>query len=453
MELNVTLEEMIDYLLFISSLFLLIGSIYISFKTRFVQVRLFPDFFRKLVHSISLKDSGCKTTVLPHRALFTAMSTTLGIGTIVGPTIAISLGGPGALLGFLVTSVLGSAATYTEVSLSVMHRTRASSGAIIGGPMGYLKKLLSERMAKWYALSCCILMTAWSAAQANQLAAIFNSPLLGKYAVDPAVSGAVVAALVLFSLFGGIKRISTISSKMVPLMFVLFLGSTSWILLSNIEKLPGVISLMFSSSLSPSAMGSGAMVGSVVSALRWGVLKSIQSTEAGVGTQTIPHSMTGSEDAVSQGTLAMISTYTSGFIAFLAGCVVLVTGTWQDPDLPLGISMVAASFYMYFSDFGVVIITFCTFLFAFGTILGNSYNGSQSFVYLADPRRIRYYFGLSAIAIVVGAVSEVKTVWSVVDIFLVGMAIPHMFALMKYVFNGERVTALEVRKEGVLAGE
>lgn len=430
-----TLESIMDYILFVSCIFLLIGSIYISFKTRFVQLRLFPDLFKMFFRSISLKEGNTTHTVLPHKALLTAMSTTLGIGTLAGPVIAIHLGGPGALLGFLFTSIIGSAATFTEVSLCVKHRSRLNTGLIIGGPMEYLKKLLSPVLAKWYAISCCILMTAWSGAQANQLAAIFDSPLLGDYRISPMLSGLTVAGLVLYSLFGGIKRISSFSAKMVPLMFILFLGSSFWILFSNWEKLPSIFGMIFSSAFSPYAMASGTLVGGLMSTLRWGIFKGTQATEAGIGTQTIPHSMTDSEDAIAQGTLSMISTYTAGFVAFLSGCVVLVTDTWQNPGLPMGISMVAASFHMYFSNTGLVVVAFCTFLFGCGTSLGNSYNGSQCFIYLAGIKRIHYYFIFSACVIFVGAITEVKTFWSVIDVFLAGMAIPHMFALMKYAYK------------------
>src|SRR5579883_861770 len=167
-----------DYLLFVSCLFILAGCIFLTWKTRFVQVRFIPDLFRRLRAQKGQESSG---TISPRKALFTAMSTTLGISTIVGPVIAIRLGGPGALLGFLITAFLGSAATYTEVSLSVQYRKKLESGAIMGGPMQYLKGLFSPFAAKWYAICCLILMMAWSAAQANQLAAIFDSPFLGAY--------------------------------------------------------------------------------------------------------------------------------------------------------------------------------------------------------------------------------------------------------------------------------
>lgn len=421
----------IDYILFVACVFLFIGSLYITWKTRFVQFSMLPNLVKLFFQTPNAQKQENSQTVLPHKALMTAMSTTLGVTTIAGPAIAISVGGPGALIGFLITSIFGSAATFTEVSLSIKYRKK--SGFLIGGPMEYLKSLLSPKMAAWYAVSCCIVTTAWSSAQANQLAAIFNSPLLGDYRIDPIITGAIIAMLVLFTLFGGIKRISAISAKMVPAMFVLFLGSSFWILMANADKLPNVLATIFQSAFTPYAMASGALVGGVMSTMRWGILKGLQATEAGVGTQTIPHSLSETNDPIAQGTLSMVSTYTAGFVAFLSGCVVLVTDTWQNPDLPAGISMIAASFHMYFSNIGLAVVAICTFLFGFGTILGNSFNGSQCFIYLLDPKRIRYYFGLSAIVLFVGAITEVKTLWSIIDIFLIGMALPHMYALVRYV--------------------
>jgi len=428
-------ETIMDYVLFLSCIFLLIGSIYISVKLKFIQFSLISNLFKLFSQSLAHQRSNPQENqqmILPHKALFTAMSTTLGISTIAGPAIAISLGGPGALIGFLFTSILGSAATFTEVNLCVKFRNKLSCGKIIGGPMEYLKVLLSQKMAKVYALSCCILMTAWSGAQANQLAAIFDSPLLGDFRLPKEITGFIVAALVYIALFGGIKRVSALASKMVPLMFVLFLGSCLWILSANIHQLPSLFATIFSSAFTPYAMANGSLVGGIVSALRWGILKGTQTTEAGIGTQTIPHSMTNSEDALSQGALAMISTYTAGFMGFLSGCVVLLTNTWQDPEIPMGISMIATSFYMYFSDAGLWIITFCSFLFAFGTSLGNSYNGSQCFMYLLGSKHIRYYFAFIAVVIFISSISDVKIIWSMIDIFLVFMAIPHMCALMRY---------------------
>lgn len=437
-----------DYILFGVCLFILAGSIYISIKTRFVQLRFIPSLFKMLANSLFHRNhKDCHHTIAPHKALFTAMSTTVGISTIVAPVIAISLGGPGALIGFLLTSFFGSAATYTEVNLCIQYRKRLENGTIMGGPMQYLKFLFSPTIAKWYAVGCFILMAAWSSAQANQLAAILNSPLLEPFRIPTVISGLIISCLVIMTLMGGIKRISELSSKLVPVMFLLYLGSCLWIILFNIDKLGEIFSTIISSAFSPYALASGTLVGGVVASLRWGIFKGIQTCEAGIGTQTIPHSMAQTDDPISQGTLAMLSTYTAGCIAFLSGIVALITQTWLNPELPLGISMVASSFQQYFSSIGIVIVVISTFLFAFGTILGNSYNGSQCFHYLTDNKKTPYYLALTACMIFLGSIAEVKTVWSLVDIVLAGIAIPHMTALVLYIYRNPNALPLDLAKD------
>lgn len=430
------LEMISDYILFISCIFILSGSIFISFRTRFIQLRFIPEIIKMLRLSfINRKKKEGLYTILPHRALFTAMSTTLGIGTIVGPVIAIHWGGPGALVGFLLTAFFGSAATYTEVNLCIKFRKKLENGAIEGGPMQYLRYILSPKAAQWYAICGSLLMAAWSAAQANQLAAILDSPLLGDYRIPTVISGGILSLIVLLILIGGIKRVSSISSKLVPIMFILYLGSISWILFSNADKFLWVCNEIFRSAFVPYAMASGTLVGGIVSSMRWGIFKGIQATEAGVGTQTIPHSMAETNDAHSQGILAMLSTFSAGIIGFLSGCVALVTETWQDPSLPLGISMIASSFQIYFSYVGIAIVAISTLLFAFGTILGNSYNGSQCFSYLTDSKKTHYYYIVTALIIFIGTISGVKTVWSLIDIGLACLVLPHMAALMLYTYK------------------
>lgn len=422
-----------DSLLYVSCIFILAGSVFLSFKTRFIQFRFLPHLFRMAAGLFS--KSGRKEgqhTILPYKALFTAMSTTLGIGTIVGPVIAIHLGGPGALLGFLLTSFFGAATTYVEVSLSVRSRQKLPSGQIMGGPMQYLKLLFSPAAAKGYAICCFLLMISWSGAQANQLAAILDSPLMGSFRIPAALSGALMAGIVLFLLLGGIKRIGSIESKLIPVKFVLYLGACFWILFSDLPKLAEVLGIIFRSAFSPYAMASGSLVGGLMSSLRWGIFKGTQACEAGVGTQTIPHSMAETDDPSAQGALAMFSTYAAGFIGFLSGCVALVTGTWEDPSLPLGMSMVAASFKLYFASLGVAAIASCALVFAFGTILGNSYNGSQCFGYLTQNKKLPLYYAATCLMIFLGSIADAKAIWSYTDIVLSCIALPHMAALILY---------------------
>ena len=231
---------------------------------------------------------------------------------MISPILAIRLGGPGALVGYLLTAFLGSAATFTEVTLSVSHRTRLPNGQIMGGPMQYLERLISHRLAKWYALLCLILEAAWSGAQSNQLAALLASPQLGSFSIPTMITGSALAIFVLLFLIGGIRRIAELSGKLVPLMFVLCVGACFWIIFSNISMLPAITVEIFKSLFSPYAMATGALIGGITSSMRWGIFKGVQTSEAGVGTQTIPHSMAETQDPVHQGILAMVSTYSAG---------------------------------------------------------------------------------------------------------------------------------------------
>lgn len=429
---NETLNLITDGFLYLSCLFILLGSIIISFKLGFIQLKLIPFLFRNMKKEDKAVEGD--HTISPQRALFTAMSTTLGMGTIVAPIIAISYGGPGALIGFLLTAFFGSAATYSEVSLSIQHRKKLDNGMIMGGPMQYLKNLLSPAIAKFYAVGCFMLMVSWSGAQSNQLAAILDSPMLGAYSIPKYVTGIVLAIVVMAVLIGGIKWIGAISAKLVPMMFVLYLGSCFWIFFSNLALIPSIFADVIQSALHPHALASGVVVGGIFSALRWGIFKGLHVSEAGIGTQTIPHSMAETSDPSSQGMLAMASTYSSGFLALLSGFVALITNTWQNPEIPLGINMVAASFEMYFPTFGLGIVTLATFLFAFGTILGNSYNGSQCFTYLTDNKGVYFYFGLTSIVVLLGAVADVQIMWAYTDLILAAITIPHMAALVKAAF-------------------
>jgi AGCS family alanine or glycine:cation symporter len=439
-----TLHAAFEILLFSFCLVLLLGSMWLTLKLRFVQVRLLPSLFKRL---FSTRKEGhllnAQNSVAPYKALFTAMSTTLGIGTIVAPVIAIALGGPGALPGFLLTAFFGSAATYAEVKLSVIYRKQSDSGKIMGGPMQYLKEILSKRAALLYAIFCLILMVVWSGAQSNQVAAILDSPLMGDFRIPKMITGLAVASLVVFLLVGGIKRIGDFSSKMVPVMFVLYLGASFWIFFSNFEKVPAIFNMIIDSMMTPYSMATGAIVGGAVSAVRWGIFKGIHVSEAGIGTQTFPHSMTEVEDPEAQGALAMLSTYTAGFLAFLSGCIALMTGTWEDGAHTLGIGMVAASFEMYFSSFGTAIIAISALLFGLGTILGNSFNGGECFGYLTKNHLSKYYFVGMALMVFIGALARVETLWAMTDIILGMMALLHMTALIIAVKQEKEIAIVE----------
>ncbi len=421
-----------DVFLFVTTLIVLGASLLLSIKTRFIQFRKIPYMLRQffsLIFKRHPEEEG-PDTVRAHKALFTAMSTTIGISTIVSPFIAMRLGGPGAILGFLLATFLGAAVNFTEVTFAVSYRKTHPTKGIAGGPMQYLHDEIRPFLAKWYALFTFLLMLGWSAAQANQLGAILSSPQLGNINIPTWATGLFLAATIMLILLGGIKRIANFSAKLVPAMFFLYVGGALWIVCLNLDQLPAIAKLVFQSALAPQNFGSGVVVGGIVSAFRWGVFKGLHSNEAGVGTQTIPHSMAETEVPSEQGILSMIATYSAGFICILSSLVALMTETWINPELGLGIDMVAYSFQSYFSTAGLIIVALSAFLFAFGTILGNSYNGSQCYIYLTKSKYLTAYYIATGLLVFVGCIIDVAAIWSIVDFMLVPVLVPHILSIV-----------------------
>lgn len=428
---------MLNLLLMVSGCVMLLVSLFITLQTRFIQFRALPQLWRLF---FGRQETGQEGAISSRSALLTAMSTTIGISTIVGPVIAIRLGGPGALVGFLLAVVLGAATSYAEVSFAVRYRERIGN-RYFGGPMQYLSKLFSPGFGKFYALGCSILMLAWSAAQANQVAAIFSSSVMGAWKVPLWASGSILAVGVVAILVGGIRRVAAVSSSLVPIMFVLYLGASFCVIALNWQMIPSLLAVVFKSCFVPQTFSQGVVIGGIVSAFRWGVLKGLQGTEAGVGTQAIPHSSAHVARPTDQGILAMASIYSAGFVILISSLTALISSTWLDPHLQLGIDMVVATFQQTFSVYGGILIAISAFLFGFGTILGNGYNGLECYSFLTKGEQQIPYYCMTGLMVFLGAIGDVQTVWSYVDLVLIAVMVPHALALLQMVRTQKELLA------------
>ncbi len=416
-----------NLILFISFLFLLLGSFILSIKTKFIQIRTLPKIFKLLFQNLTNSSTTIirKKTISPQKALFTAMSTSIGIGNIVSPVVAIKLGGPGALLGFILAAIFGGASTFTEVALAIKHRKLQKTGQINGGPMEYLSDSFGKIWGKIYAGAGLILFVAWSAKQSNTLA-----DLLQPYRIPEVFTGLILTFFVGFFLIAGIKQIGNLSAKLVPTMFFLYTFSSSWIILQNLDKIPTIIKLIFTSAFTPQAIAGATTGYGLLQAMRWGLGNGFYANEAGIGTATIPHSMSQTTNATEQGLLAIISVYTNGFLCLLSGFVVLLTDTWKLNNVGIGINAIIKSFSYYFPNIGIIILTFSAILFAFGTIVGNGYNGSQCFRYLFSSRNKKWYLLLLTVAVFIGTILDVESVWMLSDFFIIPVAIPNIIGIV-----------------------
>lgn len=432
-----------DLVVLSATLLILIACILLTLRLRFVQVRAIPYMLSLFVKNVFQKSDKKRSfeSIQASKALFTAMSTSIGIGNIVAPVIAIELGGPGALIGFVLTSFFGAAVTFTEVTLALKHRKVRPDKRVMGGPMQYLNDGISPFWGSFYAYSGLILLILWCTNQSNTLA-----DLLVPYHVPTYFTASVTSLLVAAILFGGIRRISEFAAKVVPVMFILYSAAALWILGLYVKHLPEVMHLIYTSLFSKqAALGT---VGGVpwVMALRWGLAKGFQSNESGIGTASIPHSMSASRKPVDQGILSMVAVYSNGFLCILTGLVVLVTGVWKDHQAGIGINIVLKAFSHHIPVFGTVVLVLCSILFVLTTILGNAYNGSQCFAHVTGYRGLKLYYVLIAFSVFVGAILDVEFVWTYVDLFVIPVAFPHVIGLLCIVY-GERL-GLQAWREG-----
>jgi AGCS family alanine or glycine:cation symporter len=404
--------------------------IILTLLTRFAQVRAFPKFLSLITGGLSeeaLAKSGLKETkdvnsLSSFHALFAAIATTMGMGNIVGPSMAIMVGGPGALFWLLVYIVLGSVIKFAEVTFAVSTRVKTAEGKIIGGPMQYLKEV-SPLIAHWYNGAIIVLLMSWSSLQSNTLANILVQEHIPAW-----FTGLALAVLTFVVLRGGAQRFGTLASALVPVMFVLYITSALFILLRDIDALRSAIMLVFSSITTRAAAVGGFAGASVFQAMRIGVLRGILMTEAGVGTAAIPHSLADTNKPSDQGVLAMCSMVSDAMLSMISGLLALVTGLWMQGEFRS--TLVYEVFLMNLPFWGRYILVISVVLFVLTTVIGNSFNGMQSFNVLTRYRWVNGYIATIVAIVFCGALVSAPLVWEIADTIMVFVAIPNLIGLV-----------------------
>ncbi len=419
----------------IPTIVLFLGTgIILTLKSRFIQIRAFPRFLQ-LVRGGIEKGHTKAHTISSFRALLSAMATTIGMGNIVGPSMAISIGGPGALFWIIFYIFFGAVTKYTEVTFAVHSRTTSKQGDIIGGPARYLG-LVFPALGSWYAALTIVLFTGWSSIQVNTLSCIWQQE-----GVPPWITGLVAVAILLAVVLGGVERIGYFASRVVPLKFMLYMSFALLILLKDIPALGRAIIAVFSSAFSfNAAVGGVAGLGAFV-ALREGIYKSIFITEAGLGTSSIPHALADVERPSDQGILALYSGLADMFLCTLSGLLTLVTGVWLSGKL--NNTLIYEAFKLHSPIAGAqYALMVAILLFVITALIGNTYNGSQSFAAVTGYRYVKAYYLVAAAIAFSGALVAVPLLWNIMDIVLTFVAVPNLLGILYLAFKFPHVVLL-----------
>lgn len=410
-------------LLSIPALILFLGTaIFLTIKLKFIQFRAFPRFLSLITTGIPQRHTKAKT-LSSWTALFSAMSSTMGIGNIVGPPMAISLGGPGALFWLIVYIFFGSVTKFTEVTFAVFTKKTTLTNNILGGPTQYLR-LVSPYLGNFYAFLTVFLFTTWSSVQVNTLACVWEQENIANWII-----GLAVTSLLLLVVLGGVKRIGFVASKIVPLNFIVYVSLSLFILLNHWYLLKDSIILVLTSAFSYKAAVGGFMGASMFKAMREGIYKGIFVTEAGVGTASIAHALSEVKNPTDQGILAMYSGIADILLCSLSGLLTLSTGIWASDKL--GNVWVYEAFKMYFPRFGSWAFLLIVFLFVLSALIGSAYNGSQSFLALVGKYKyVKIYYLVSALIAFSGALVHMPLLWQFMDIILALVAFANLIGII-----------------------
>ncbi|MEP0201861.1 MAG: sodium:alanine symporter family protein [Halioglobus sp.] len=407
-------------------LVLLLGTgLYLSLGLRFVTVRKIPMALRLLLQGRSGKGEG---DISPFSALMTSLSATIGTGNIAGVATALALGGPGALFWMWITALLGMATKYAEAVCAVRFREQDSQGNFSGGPMYYIRNGLDK---KWHWLGYAFALFGSLAGfgiantvQSNSVSQVMND----SFSVPPLATGLVLMLLVGAVVLGGIKRIASVASWLVPFMAVSYMLMSLVVILTHMNEVPAAIVHIVDSALNGSAAAGGFAGATVWAALRFGVARGIFSNEAGLGSAPIAHAAARTNEPVQQGMIAMLGTFIDTLIVCtMTGLVIVIMDV-----LPTGVSGASLTSMAFGNAFpgGEIIVTLGLCLFAFTTMIGWSFYGERCVVFLVGTRGIMPFRLLWVVAIPVGTVVELDMVWLIADTLNAFMAIPNLIALL-----------------------
>jgi AGCS family alanine or glycine:cation symporter len=434
-------------------IYLLVGSaIFFTLYFGFPNIRYFItsiNVVRGKYDEIEKDGSNSKDGEVSHfQALTTAVSGTVGNGNIAGVALAIALGGPGATFWMIVCGLMGMSLKFVECTLGVHYRDVDKDGVVYGGPMYYLSKGLKEKgftiLGKISAVLFAIFCIGGSfgggnAAQANQAAIVLKDLLGFESTFAGAVIGIILAVVVGIIIIGGIKRIASVTEKIVPFMALLYILACVYILVINFSFIDDAFALIFREAFNPTAIG----VGGIIGVLMVGFRRAAFSNEAGVGSASIAHSAVKTKYAASEGLVALLEPFIDTVVICTLTALVIITfnstgvfayggegGVMIDGVMYEGAGITSKAFaeYIPFSD---IFLTVAVVLFAVSTMISWSYYGLQSWKYLfgrGEKSDLTYKL-LFLSFVIIGSAASMNSIWAFSDAMIFAMVFPNMVGL------------------------
>lgn len=363
--------------------------LYLSFKSRFFQVRQLPHVFKIFFSFLSFRDEG-KGGVHPLKAFFAAVGGCVGIGNIVGICTAVQMGGPGALFWIWMTALMGMILKYSEVYLGIKYRVENGKGGYHGGPMFFLKKVFKQA---WIPKLICFFLCIYGV-EVYQFSVVTTS-ISANWGINSYVIIAVLLLLVIFAGSGGVRRVGNISSTSLPIFVVVYVGMGAWVLLNNLTLLPGILKLVFESAFTGHAAVGGFVGATIMSAMSYGIRRGCYTGDIGVGYASVIHSETSVQIPEKQAALAIFDIFLDTFIVCTTSLfLILTTGFWKEPiEAGMMVQSALAQYFPYMHLFMPIFL----FLLGYNTLNAYFFVGLKSAEHLS-PRFGRHLYYVYAVA-------------------------------------------------------
>ncbi|MGL5855298.1 MAG: alanine/glycine:cation symporter family protein [Cetobacterium sp.] len=403
------------YVLIIMLLF--VGT-YFTLKTKFVQIRYFGQMIKILGDSV-----GHKGGVSSFKAFCISTASRVGTGNLAGVAIAIASGGPGAIFWMWLIAIIGGASSFVESTLAQIYKVKDGE-AFRGGPAYYMEKALNKR---WMGVAFSILISItfgliFNSVQSNTISLAFHEA----FKLDRTIIGIVLAVGTGAIIFGGVQRIANFSAAVVPVMAILYILVSLYVIISNISMVPEIfIDIIENAFGIRQAVGGG-----IGAAIMTGVKRGLFSNEAGMGSAPNAAAAAETSHPVKQGFVQTLGVFTDTIlICSCTAFMVLISGAHKTEGLT-GIQLTQNALSSQVGGWGNVFIALCILLFAFSSIIGNYYYGETNIEFLTPNKTWLNLYRVGVIGMVMfGSIGELALVWNMADLFMGLMAVLNLIAI------------------------
>ena len=411
--MNVLLDNLNNILWLLVIVLIIFIGCYFTIKLGGIQFRIF-----KMIRLLFKKNNNYE--INGFKTLMFALAGKIGVGSISGIALAIYLAGPGILFWIWAISILAIPIVYAEVYLAMKYRNK-----YIGGPSYYLKNGLGNyRFGLIYSVLIIICSTfGFISIQANTV----TRSLINVLDINPLAIGIILSIIVSFIVFGGIKKIVVVTSKIVPIMSILYMFLVMLVIIKNIGCIPNIFYIIINNAFNYRTFGVGLLTTMII-----GIQRGIFSNEAGIGTGAIAASLVSSDDKVSQGYIQMFGVYITSFLICTGTGIMIILANYGVINIndPNGIEIAMWAFNYHFGNIGNILLIILILLFAISTILSVYYYGEVSLNYL-NYNNLLIFRLIILIVIILGSIFKATFIWQFIDVFVAILIIINMYAIYK----------------------